>query len=532
MKQLRALTRFVERLRGRAEPPPTEESLARDAWLMANVRDSVIVTDLGGNVTYWNEGATRIFGWTAGEMLGRPLVERYPEEAREQVAELTRRIAAGEEFSGELEDYRKDGSRVWIDARVARVTDDAGRPIGVMGVSHDVTARRQAEAERDLLLVRLRLQIERMPLAYLLFDDELRLIDWSSAAERIFGYRKEEVLGMGWPYDKILPPGQRPRVEENLARLRAGDMAAHAVNKNLTKEGRTIICEWYNTPLFDSEGSFLGFISLAQDVTEQRRLEERYRQAQKMEAIGLLAGGVAHDFNNLLTVINGYSELLYRSLRETEPARAMVEQVRKAGDRAAGLIRQLLSFSRRQVVAPQVLDLNEVLSDVEKMLRRIIGEDVELTTVLGSDLGSVRADLGEVEQVIMNLAVNARDAMPQGGELTVETRNVELDETYARTHPETRPGRHVLLAVRDTGCGMSAEVRAKAFEPFFTTKATGQGTGLGLAAVYGIVRQADGHIEVSSEPGAGSAFEIYLPRVDEPAAVPRPRKVRELLDGP
>jgi CheY-like chemotaxis protein len=241
-----------------------------------------------------------------------------------------------------------------------------------------------------------------------------------------------------------------------------------------------------------------------------------------MEAVGRLAGGVAHDFNNLLTVITGYGEMLQARLRPDDPLRNMVVEMVKAGGRAASLTRQLLAFSRQQVVAPRVVDLNAVVANMERMLMRVIGEDVELATALDPELGRVHADPGQIEQVILNLVVNARDAMPTGGKLTIETRNVDLDDDYARRHTEVRPGRFALLAVSDTGAGMDAATQARVFEPFFTTKGAGKGTGLGLASVYGIVKQAGGHNALYSEVGSGATFKVYLPAVDSTVAVGGP----------
>jgi nitrogen-specific signal transduction histidine kinase/ActR/RegA family two-component response regulator len=268
-----------------------------------------------------------------------------------------------------------------------------------------------------------------------------------------------------------------------------------------------------STAVLRGVGGVQGTVWVIADVTERRLIEEQLRQAQKMDAVGQLAGGVAHDFNNLLTVITSYGQFLLNALPEQDPRRSDAHQITQAAARAASLTRQLLAFSRRQMLQPQVLDLNEVIADMERLLRRVISEDISLVTQFENNIGAVRADRSQIEQVVMNLVVNARDAMPTGGVLAISTRVVTLDAAYARRHAGVNPGRHVVFSVRDTGVGMDAATQQRIFEPFFTTKAKGKGTGLGLSTVYGIVRQSGGHIEVRSSPGRGTAFEILLPQV-------------------
>ena len=499
-----------------------DRALARDALILASVRDAVTMTDLDGVVTYWNEGAARLFGWAAEEMLGRPMIDRVPEAGRAATLSAIQSIAGGQEFAGEWLDYRKDGSRVWIDARVGRMTDAAGVPVGILGIAHDISDRKQAESERDRLLEQLRLQIERLPLAYLLSGPDFRYTRWNPAAERLFGFTEAEILGKH-PFEVIVPQQTRSQVADIFARLRAGDMDAHGTGENVTKDGRNIVCEWYNTPLMDPDGTVQGILSLAQDITDRRQLEDQFRQAQKMEAVGRLAGGVAHDFNNLLTVINGYGEIVMNGLRPGDPAMELVREIRKAGERATGLTRQLLAFSRKTVLEPKILDLNAQIREMEKLLLRLIGEDIDLVARLSPDLGPVKADAGQLEQAVVNLCVNARDAMPQGGKLTIETHKATLDDAYARDHPDVQPGSYALLAVSDTGHGMDATTQARIFEPFFTTKEQGKGTGLGLAMIYGFVKQSGGHVAVYSEPGRGTTFKIYLPHVQGAVASGKPQ---------
>ncbi len=351
--------------------------------------------------------------------------------------------------------------------------------------------------------------------AIALFGPDGAILYGSPATSRILGYDLDEFVGRN-ALDLIHPEDRDTvvgRLTEAMAHPRGRVDAAARVRH---KDGTWRYLEGVFTNLLD-DPSVGAIVNNYRDSTERQSLENQVIQAQKMEAVGRLAGGVAHDFNNILTAIGGYTDLLLADLPPGDPRRQDVDEIHQAADRAAALTQQLLAFSRRQVLQPKVIDLNALVSNVEKLLRRLIGEDVLLATALAGDVGRVRADPGQLEQVIVNLAVNARDAMPAGGRLTIETRNVDLDAAYAAEHRAVVAGPYVVIAVSDTGSGMSAETQSHMFEPFFTTKEVGKGTGLGLATVYGIVKQSGGSIWVYSELGHGTTIKVYLPRVDEPA---------------
>jgi PAS domain S-box-containing protein len=491
-----------------------EDRRVHDAALLAQVRDSVIVTDVEGNVTYWNRGATELFGWAAAEMLGHPLALRFPESVRDGIITLSKGILAGADWSGEFEDYRKDGSRVWIDARVTSISDAAGIPIGVMGVSHDISGRKAAESALRESEQRFRQIAESISEVFWLNDFDGRLAYVSPAYEEIWGRTCESFYASPTQWMEAIHEDDRERVSLAFT-TRAG---TYDEQYRIVRPDGAI--RWIRDRGFPvrAEGDRAGRIAgVAEDITERLQLEAQLRQAQKMEAVGQLAGGVAHDFNNLLTVITGYSELLLDILPVSDdPARQHVAEIMRAGERSAALTGQLLALSRKQVLAPTVLDLNEVVRGAEKLLRRVIGEDVLLRSALPAGLGCVVADAGQLEQVLLNLALNARDAMPLGGTLVIETLDVEDHPRDTLRHPGLPPGRYVALEITDSGTGMSADVTHHLFEPFFTTKDPGKGTGLGLAVVHGFVKQSGGHIGVESEVGRGTTFRIYLPRAADP----------------
>lgn len=354
--------------------------------------------------------------------------------------------------------------------------------------------------------------------AIISIDAAGRIVLANRRAEEMFGYARAELLG--GRMEMLLPENRRAvhthEREEYFARPHNRPMGIGMELAGRRKDGTEFPVEVSLSYVEMDEGLFA--IAFVSDTSQRRQLEEQLMHAQKMEAVGRLAGGVAHDFNNMLTVISGYNRMILDELSALDPLRGYAEEILKAADRAGALTNQLLAFSRRQIMKPRVMNVNTVIAQTEKMLRRLIGEDIEVKFGLDADTGNIKADPGHVEQAIVNLAVNARDAMPLGGRLTIETANAHLDETYAKTHMGVTPGDFVMIAVSDTGVGMDAETKRRIFEPFFTTKEKGKGTGLGLATVYGIVKQTGGDIWVYSEPGRGTTFKLYFPRVKEAAS--------------
>jgi PAS domain S-box-containing protein len=518
---MRAVRYAIERKRTENALRKSEERFE----LMARAtNDAVWDWDIATDRLWWNVGVRSFLGYPPDTMGAdiRWWHEHIHPEDRERITSGLRAVTeSGGRFW--LDEYRflcADGSYAYVFDRGYVLHDEDGKSIRMIGAMMDITDRKRAEEALRETNETLRTLVHASPLAIAVLDRQEKVRIWNAAAERIFGWKPHEVLGRLLP--GMAAPGHPDEFPLLARRVLKGEPLSNLEFTGSRKGGQPVDLSVSMAPLRDARGAISGAMTVIVDVTERKtaesqrgQLEEQLRQSQKMEAVGRLAGGVAHDFNNLLTAISGYAELLQGRFDPKDSVRSYVDEILKSSDRASQLTRQLLAFSRRQVLQPKVLDLNSVVQNMESLLRRLIGEHIDLRTSSGPNLSSVRADQGQIEQVIMNLAVNARDAMPGGGQLTIETRNVELNARYNDRHGRVRNGPHVLLSVCDTGSGMDPETQSHLFEPFFTTKEKDKGTGLGLATVYGIVKQSGGDIWVYSEPGRGSCFKIYFPAVGQ-----------------
>jgi|SRR5579871_2441263 len=521
--------------------PNPKQPANMETWLrvtLNSIGDAVIATDAQGQVTFMNPVAETMTGWKQEEALGKNLTEVFVirnEETRQEVESPAARVLREGVVVG-LANHTvllaRDGSETPIDDTGAPIRDAQGNLIGVVLVFHDISERKRAEQALQESEARYHQLAEER--AYVM--SSARCLLWHANI-----HNTDHPLYLHWDMfipdleaaQRFLPlelqPGQlykeawylsRPKEDQDRCNLTA--MEAVRAGRSYQQDFRCLAADgslrWLHEDIHIETveaGKQWRAVGVCTDVTERKRLEEQLLQAQKIESIGRLAGGVAHDFNNLLTVISGHTELAMEELGADASVLEHLRVIQQAEQRAADLTRQLLAFARKQVIAPQIINLNDLTRDMQKLLLRLLGENIELVTLLDPALGHVHVDPGQFEQILVNLAVNARDAMPEGGKLTLETTNITLDAEYAQQHPSVLPGAYVMLAVSDTGAGMEEAIQEHIFEPFFTTKEQGKGTGLGLATVYGIVKQSGGHIWLYSEIGRGSTFKIYLPRVNE-----------------
>ena len=476
-----------------------------------NAADMIAVVDLEGRRIFNSSSYQKILGYSPEELQESSGFEQIHPEDRERVKEAAKE--ARQTGAGTILEYRfrhKNGDWMVLESVASVIRNEKGEPEKLVIVNRDITERKKAQEALSRSEASFRSLVEGAPHGIYRATMTGQFLEVNPALQRMLGYESVQEL---FKADLATQVFRHSADYERMNEL----LAVSKVMKDIELEwkrlnGETIVvrCSGHHVDVKDGGPGY--FEVFAEDVTEKRTLERQLRMAQKMEAIGRLSGGISHDFNNLLGVIIGYSGVLKKSLDKSQPTYEYATEIEKAGQRAASLTRQLLAFSRQQVLSPSVLSLNSLVTDMEKMLPRLLGEDINVSLSLDPELGNVKADQSQIEQVIMNLAVNARDAMPSGGKLHIQTANMEMDHAFTRDRPGSKVGSYVMLAITDSGTGMSPETIAHIFEPFFTTKKVGEGTGLGLATVYGVVKQSNGYIWVDSAPDKGSSFQIYLPR--------------------
>jgi PAS domain S-box-containing protein len=498
--------------------------------LLEALPDAVVAVDRDGTIIHANSQAQELFGYERDELIGQKVEMLVPETYRSQHhqhRETFARTPKTRRMGAELDLYgrRRNGSQFPVEISLSPVSTEKGTL--VLSAIRDISDRKRIAEElrraNEELHRRTNEQLgeSRSRLASIIDSSEDAILSkdlngmitsWNKGAERIYGYSPEEVVGK---HIALLTPLDRPdEISEILQKIARGESTEHYESVRVTKDGRHLSMSISVSPLRNAAGEIVGASAIARDITTQKRTEGQLRQSQKMEAIGRLAGGVAHDFNNILGIINACSEFLRDRIDPASEPSVYVENIKKAIERGRSLTKQMMAFSRTSAVQPRILDLNERLREISKLLRPLLGEDIEILIVPRSATAVVEMDPGQLDQIVVNLAVNARDAMPRGGKFILETGTVRFDEGFAEQQQEMAAGKYVLLTLSDTGSGMDEATVSRIFEPFFTTKEAGKGTGLGLATVYGIVKQSGGHILVYSEPGQGTTFKIYLPSAE------------------
>jgi PAS domain S-box-containing protein len=497
-----AVVRDITSQRAMEEALRSSEEKFRD--LVENMNDAIYRLGIDGSIDYASPAIESIIGYSPSELLGTKISDYIHPEDVERAAAAMKSVLDGRLSPKEVRVITRSGEEKWVRVSSRSVTVE-GVPVGLQGVLTDITERKRAEKEAGFLAS----VIAKLKDGCIVTDLDYEIVYVNEAAQELFGYTREELIGK--TPDVLNAEPMAESVQREIYETVSNGGVWESAIRNKRKDGSIFINQFAVSPLEDENGRVKYYIGIQRDVTEKTRLELELKQAQKMEAVGTMAGGIAHDFNNLLTAILGYSELLMAECEPGSIVRKDVEEIDKTARRAAALTKRLLAFSKGQMVQVAPVDINGVVTGLEKMLRRLIGEDVELRTNLAEGLPKVDADAGQIEQVVVNLALNARDAMPDGGSLTVGTEAVTLEQDECASRPEARPGEWACLKIADTGHGMEAKVADRIFEPFYTTKEVGKGTGLGLSVVFGIIKAHHGWIEVDSEPSAGSEFRIFIP---------------------
>jgi two-component system, cell cycle sensor histidine kinase and response regulator CckA len=520
---LESVNRDKEPQRGKA----MAESLLSPSMLEA-IPDAVVAVNERGVIIQINAQTEALFAYTRDELIGQSIEVLVPERHRGQHSghrerfhhqPKIRRMGSGLDLYGR----RRDGSEFPVEISLSPVNTEQG--MIVLSVIRDISDRkrieedlRHANEELDRRKTR-ELRDSQSRLALIVDSSQDAIIGknldgiithWNRGAQEMYGYTPQEIIGR--PVSTLAPPERGDEILDILRKIRAGERVKYFESVRVTKEGKRLDVSISVSPIHDADGKVVGASTIARNITSQKKIEDQLRQSQKMEAVGRLAGGVAHDFNNLLGIVTASSELLRTRIGAEN--QEYIDNIREAAKRGASLTRQLLAFSRKQPVQTLIMDLNDRLRDMSKLLQPLMGDDVEIVLLPRSSSAIVEGDPNQIDQIVVNLAVNARDAMPRGGRLIIETGAFDFDESFTREHPTMAAGRYVMLAVSDNGIGMDDATRSRIFEPFFTTKEIGKGTGLGLATVYGIITQSGGHVWVYSEPGHGTTFKIYLPSAE------------------
>lgn len=488
------------------------ESEEKYRHLVQNANSIIMRSDPNGSITFFNEFAQEFFDYKEDDILGKnmlgTIVPEQDSSGRNMALMVKDLLENPDQYSvNENECMRRNGERVWISWTNKPVFERDGVAPEILCIGHDMTERKRQEGA-----LRLQAQIiDQIHDSVISTDLSGYVTSWNKGAERLYGHKSSEVIGK---HISIVYPDDQYEIMQRRILKPLFEIGSYEIElRNVKKSKEEFYVHLSLSLRYDSAGQVIGIVGCHNDITEHKRLEEQLRHSQKMEAIGQLAGGIAHDFNNILTAIIGYGNLLQLRLGEQHQLRAYVEQILTSSERAANLTQSLLAFGRKQVIDPRQIELNQIVKSVERLLSRLISEDIEVRIELaGSDL-TVLADVAQIEQVLMNLATNARDAMPEGGKLTIRTDMMDLDNKFVKAHGYGKPGKYAVISVEDTGVGMSEKTRDRVFEPFFTTKEVGKGTGLGLSIVYGIIKQHNGYVNVLSEPGKGSTFTMYLPVV-------------------
>ncbi|MBJ6726784.1 hybrid sensor histidine kinase/response regulator [Geomesophilobacter sediminis] len=522
-----SLVTMVEVLSTRMEEQKkAEEELRRNRNMLSTIVDTIPQAVFWKDRAYRYLGCNRRFAADAGvgspeEIVGKTDLDLWwlPEDVATYRTDDREVMSQNRSKLHIIEPLQKGTTRAWLDTSKLPLVDGSGRVYAVLGVYEDITERKRSEEELKAEKERAELYLEIVEVVLVALDIKGQVTMLNRKGYEVLGYREGELLGKDW-FMHCVPADDYDDASSMFERVLSGRHAEYSENRIVTKSGEQRLIAWHNTLLRNAAGTVIGTLSSGEDITSRKLLEEQLHHSQKMESIGRLAGGVAHDFNNMLSVIIGAASLAQGLTPTDDPITTLLAQILKAAERSSTITRQLLAFSRKQVTAPKPINLNALLLESEKVLSRLISEDIKLTFQPSLGLWTVLIDPSQVDQILMNLCVNARDAMPHGGTLTMHTGNTHIDEGYTHTHIDARPGDYVMLTVSDTGIGMTREVQEHIFEPFFTTKPIGEGTGLGLATVYGIVTQNNGFINVYSELGQGTVFRIYLPRYLADAKAP------------